>query len=113
MTVVTAVVLIGIIVVDYTVAFLAASIIIFKAAVAETGAFIAVYVLVPDDFFTAVADCCVSVNTVLTDWLAVDCVVVIALNYFSAVGTIDFLFHLFFLHKIKISLPKLIGRDFD
>lgn len=113
MTVVTVVVLVSIIVVNYAVAFLAASVVVFKAAVAEACAFIAVYVIVPDDFLTAVTDCCVSVNTVLADWFAIDCVIVIALNYFSAVGTIDFFFHLFFLRKIKISLPKLIGRDFD
>ncbi len=104
MTVVTAVVLISLVVVNYTVALFTTSIIVFKAAVAEACAFIAVYILVPDDFFTAVADSCVSVNTIFAGWFAVDGVVVVALDDFTAVGTVDFFFHFDFLRKIKLTL---------
>lgn len=110
MTVITVIILISIIVVDDTVAFLATGVVIFKAAVAETGAFIAVYIVVPDNFFTAVTDCCVAVNAVLTDWLAVDCVVVIVLDDFTAVRVVNFFFHFEFLHKIKIALSEFEPR---
>ena len=84
---------------NYTVALLAACVVVFKAVMTETGVFIGMNIIVPYNFFTAVAYSCISVNAVFADWFAVDYVVVVALNDFSSVGAVDFFFHSDFLHK--------------